>query len=86
MPTNKDEDKSLSKACRSAIARSPLDISELNIRSTGGYIDLEGKVRAPRGAAGHVAVRKEFENLITICRSVRGVKDASGSRVTVIEG
>lgn len=87
MPANsKDEDRALAKACRQAVARSALDISELTIMCVGGYIELGGKVRAPRGQAGVLDVRKEFKQLINVVRQVRGVKDAYGDRVMVIEG
>jgi hypothetical protein len=86
MPSSKDEDRALAKACRQAVARSALDISELTIIAIGGYIELGGKVRAPRGQAGALDVRKEFKQLQNVVRQVRGVKDCYGERVMVIEG
>lgn len=86
MAVNKDEDKALAKASRSAIAKSPLDISELNLSCSGGFVELTGKVRCPRGHIGNMNMRKEFQNLVTIVRSVRGVKDCYGGGVTIIEG
>lgn len=83
--SQKDEDRALAKTCRAAMARTALDISELNILCIGGYIELQGKVRAPRGGAGTLNVKKEFEQLIVIARSVRGVKDCRGDRVQLIE-
>lgn len=83
---SKDEDRALAKACRSAMARSSLDISELNVLCVGGYIELQGKVRAPRGQAGTISVKKEFDMLKVVARSVRGVKDCYADRVQVIEG
>ena len=85
MPTNKEEDKALAKSARAAITRTSLDISELMVTSTGGFIELHGKVRAPRGHSGQMNVRKEFQNLVTIIRSVRGVKDCYGDRVAIYE-
>jgi hypothetical protein len=84
MSSTKDEDRAIAKAARAAIARSSLDISELNIGCVGGFIELTGKVRVPRGGAG-MSVRKEFQHLITLVRSVRGVKDCYGGNVTQIE-
>lgn len=86
MASNKEEDRALAKAARSAIARTPLDITELNVACSGGFIELTGKVRVPRGATGSVNVRREFQNIITVVRNVRGVKDCYGGGVTQIEG
>ena len=83
--SKKDEDRALAKAARGAISRSSLDISELNILCVGGFIDLQGKVRAPRGGAGTISVKREFAQIIVLCRSVRGVKDVRGDRVILIE-
>lgn len=85
MPTNKEEDKALAKSARASIARTSLDISELMVTCTGGFVELHGKVRAPRGSSGQMNVRKEFQNLITLIRSVRGVKDCYGDRVAIFE-
>lgn len=82
---SKDEDRAIAKACRSAMARSPLDISELNVLCTGGYVDLQGKVRTPRGSAGTINLKREFENLKVVVRSVRGVKDCRADRIILIE-
>jgi hypothetical protein len=81
----RDDDRALAKAARAAIARTSLDISELNIQCTGGFIEMNGKLRAPRGAAGTVSVRKEFSILKTQVASVRGVKGVYAERVMVFE-
>ncbi len=83
--SQKDEDRAIAKNARGAMARSSLDISELNIVCVGGFIDLQGKVRAPRGSAGTVSVKREFEQIKVLVRSVRGVKDVRGDRVQLIE-
>ncbi|RYG72052.1 hypothetical protein EON80_04540 [bacterium] len=83
--SQRDEDRAIAKAARGAMARSPLDISELNVICTGGYIDLQGKVRAPRGQAGSVNVKREFEQIKIVVRSVHGVKDCRAERVQLIE-
>ena len=83
--SNKDEDKAVAKAARSAMARSTLDIAELNVHCSGGYVELTGKVRVPRGHTGTINMRKEFENLITLVRNVRGVKDCNGGGVIKVE-
>lgn len=83
--SQKDDDRAIAKSARGAMARSALDISELNIVCVGGFIDLQGKVRAPRGGAGTISVRREFEQIKVLVRSVRGVKDVRGDRVQLIE-
>ena len=83
--SQRDEDRAIAKAARGAMARSALDISELNIICVGGFIDLQGKVRAPRGAAGSVSVKREFEQIKILVRSVHGVKDCRADRVQLIE-
>jgi len=85
MNKTKEEDRLLAKNARSMAARSTLDISELNISCMNGTIELMGKVRAPRGGAGTVNVRREFHNLITVVSAVRGVKHVQSTRVAVYE-
>ncbi len=83
--TTRDEDRALAKTARAAIARTSLDITQLNIACRGGNIEMDGKVRAPRGAAGSVNVRKEFQIIKTQIHSVRGVREVYGERVSIIE-
>ena len=49
---SRDEDRALAKTARAAIARTALDITQLNIACRGGIIEMDGKVRAPRGGGG----------------------------------
>ena len=83
--SQRDEDRATAKAARAAMARSALDISELNILCTGGFVDLQGKVRAPRGASGHISVKREFDQIILMVRNVHGVKECRADRVQLIE-
>ena len=83
--SSRDEDRALAKTARAAIARTGLDITQLNIACRGGIIELDGKVRAPRGGAGSMNVRKEFQIIKTQIHSVRGVREVYGDRVAVIE-
>ena len=86
MPSSsRDEDRALAKSARGAIARTALDITQLNIACRGGIIEMDGKVRAPRGGAGSVNVRKEFQIIKTQIHAVRGVREVYGDRVAVIE-
>lgn len=81
----KAENHATAKAARAAVAKSILDISELNIACSSGTIELWGKVRPPRGHTGTVNMKKEFEHLQTLILSVRGVRDVDGKRVIVLE-
>lgn len=83
--TSRDEDRALAKMARAAIARTALDISQLNIACRGGIIEMDGKVRAPRGGAGSVNVRKEFQIIKTQIHSLRGVREVYGERVAILE-
>jgi len=85
MNNTKDEDRQTAKNARAMAARSMLDISELNMTCMNGTLELMGKVRAPRGGNGSVNVRKEFHNLLTVVRSVRGVRDVQSTRVAIYE-
>ena len=83
--SSRDEDRALAKAARGTIARTSLDITQLNIACRGGIIELDGKVRAPRGGAGSINVRKEFQIIKTQIHSMRGVREVYGDRVAIIE-
>ena len=82
----KTANHAIAKAARNAVAKSSLDISELNIACNGSTIELWGKVRAPRGHTGSVNMKKEFEHLQNIILAVRGVRDVEGRRVILVEG
>jgi hypothetical protein len=69
---------------RHMIAKSPLDISQLQISCHGGAVELTGIVKPPRDAKA-MNVHKEFEVLKDLIRSTRGVKDVQASRVKVQE-
>ena len=81
----KDEDRHTAKTARAAAARTPLDITELHGNCMNGTIELSGKIRAPRGGSGTMNVRKEFQNLLTVVRAVRGVRDVQSSRVALYD-
>ena len=85
MSSTKEEDRHIAKTARAAAARINLDISELHITCGNGYIDMIGKVRAPRGGAGAINVRKEFQSMIAVIRNVRGVRDVQWARVMVFD-
>ena len=79
------ENNAIAKSARNAIAKSTLDISELNIAFVGGTIELYGKVRPPRGATGVTNIKKEFENLKNMILGVRGVRDVQSQRVIILD-
>ena len=80
----KSECSATARLARHAIAKSPLDISELNIHcSNGGLIELSGKVMIPRNFKGEMSVYKEFENLKNMIRSSRGVREVQSERVKI---
>jgi len=82
---SKAENHSISKLARHAIAKSMLDISELNIScSNGGQIDLTGKVRTPTGYVGSLNVRQEFDALTEMVRNTRGVRHISRDSVLML--
>ena len=78
------ENNAIAKSARNAIAKSILDISELNIAFHGGTIELWGKVRPPRGH-GELNMKKEFENLKNMILAVRGVRDVQAQRVILLD-
>jgi hypothetical protein len=81
----KAECNSTARLARHAIAKSPLDISELNIHCTsGGQVQLTGKIKIPRGHLGEINVRKELENLKNLIRSSRGVKEVYADQVKIV--
>ena len=82
----KTANHSTAKAARNVIAKSTLDISELNIACNGGTIELYGKIRAARGQTGEVNMKKEFQHLKDLILSVRGVREVNGIRVMIIDG
>jgi hypothetical protein len=79
----KQENNAIAKSARHAIAKSVLDISELNIAFSGGTIELYGRVRPPRGHTGELNMKKEMEHLQNLIMSVRGVRDVNIRRVIV---
>jgi hypothetical protein len=81
----KDEDRHTAKTARAAAARTGLDITELNVTCMNGIIELQGKVKAPRGSTGNLNVRKEFQTLVTVVRAVRGVRDVQSARVVLFD-
>lgn len=81
----KQENNAIAKSARNAIAKSILDISELNISFSGSTIELYGKVRPPRGHSGELSMKKEFEHLKDMILAVRGVRDVQAQRVVILD-
>ncbi len=78
------ENNAIAKSARNAIAKSTLDISELNIAFSGSTIELYGKVRAPRGSNGIINMKKEMEHIKEMILNVRGVREVQSNRVIVV--
>ena len=85
MPNNRDEDRALTKAARTSLSRTILDVGELQISCVDGYVELTGKVRAPRGHTGHVDFKKEIEQIRQHMKNVRGVKEVYTGRILIIK-
>jgi hypothetical protein len=80
----KSECNAVARLARHAIAKTTLDISELNIScGQGGQVELTGKIKLPRGHVGDINVKKEFEVLVNAIRSSRGVRDVYATRVVL---
>ncbi|MBV9867185.1 MAG: hypothetical protein JO316_17655 [Abitibacteriaceae bacterium] len=79
------EDKLIAMHARHAIAKTPLDISELSINCYRGCVELSGVIKRPRNFQGNFNVRKEFDNLKMLVRTAHGVKDVIAERVQVME-
>lgn len=79
------EDKTIAMSARRAVAKSSLDITQLQISCARGVIELTGQVKAPRGYSGEYSIRKEFQALITMLQGVRGVREVYGNRVRIFD-
>ena len=79
------EDKQTAMHARHSIAKTPADISELNISCAKGVVELSGKLKRPRGFVGNFSVRKEFEIMQVSIRLVHGVKDVVADRVELLD-
>ena len=79
------EDKLIAMHARHAIAKTPLDISELSITCYRGTIEMSGKVKRPRNFAGNFNVKKEFDVMRQLIRTAHGVKDVIYDRVQIID-
>ncbi len=79
------EDKQLSIRARHAIARAPIDISELTISASRGMIELNGKVKKPPRSGDEISLLKEFRRAVDMIRAVPGVKDVVSERVRVMD-
>jgi len=79
------EDKLIAMHARHAIAKTPIDISQLVISCCKGVVELNGKVKKPRNFAGDLNLRAEFRTLCDLVRSAHGVKDVMYERVEIVE-
>jgi hypothetical protein len=79
------EDKMIAMHARHAIAKTPLDISELVIGCSKGVLTMYGKVKKPRNFTGDINVKREVEILKQLVRNTRGAKDLVADRLQIIE-
>jgi hypothetical protein len=84
MPSNKNEDRALARLCRATFAKTQLDVSQLEVYCTDGNVELVGKVKAPRGLAGVMDLKKEMTALKNHLRGIRGVREVYDTRVSLI--
>lgn len=83
---SKAEDAAMARTARRAMAKTMLDITELNTACSNGNIELYGKVRPTREAAGGGAnVKREFEALVENVRKVRGVNEVITFQVKLFQ-
>jgi hypothetical protein len=79
------EDKALALQARHAIARSPLDISQVMVNCSRGVLEVTGSVRRPRDYRGDLNMKQELLNIKRLLQGVRGVKDVIADRLRVME-
>jgi hypothetical protein len=80
----KTANHAIAKTARNVIAKSIVDISELNIACSGGTVELYGKLRPPRSHPGAINMKQELEHIKDMVLSVRGVREVNSNRVIVI--
>lgn len=81
------DDKVIALHVRHALAKSPLDISELIVTCYSGSVNLEGKVRRARNQPGakELNLNRELETLKLLARNTQGVKSLYADRVRIID-
>ncbi len=84
MPSNKMEDRALAKMCRTALAKTSMDVSQLEIHCSDGNVELTGKVKAPRGHPGGMSLKTEMNTLKNNMRAIRGVREVYDTRVLLM--
>jgi hypothetical protein len=79
------EDRAMSVTLRRVVAKSNLDISQLNISFSRGVVELTGTVKLPKGMEGIAEPRKEFALLKQQIGATRGVREVYGERVRIFD-
>jgi hypothetical protein len=79
------EDKLIAMHARHAIAKTPLDISELVIACNRGVLEIYGKVKRPRNFVGQIDLNRELATLKQLARNTHGAKDLISDRLQVLE-
>ena len=80
------DDKVIALHVRHAFAKSPLDITELNVSCHQGCVELNGKVTRPRNYPGakELNLSRELETLTPLARTPHGVTSVYADRVRVM--
>lgn len=81
---NKMEDRALAKACRTALAKTSLDVTQLEIYCSDGNVELTGRVKVPRNHTGGMDMKKEMQALKNHIRLIRGVREVYDTRVILM--
>jgi len=79
------EDKQLAIRARHAMARLPIDISEVIITASRGMVEINGKVKKLTKGGGEISLRKEFLRGVEVVRTIPGVKNVVAERVYIMD-
>lgn len=79
------EDKQLALQVRHAMARTPLDLSGVQVSCSRGHIELVGMVRKPKDFRGDMDLKKEVKTMKQIIQQVRGVTELYASNLRIYD-
>lgn len=77
------EDKQLALQVRHMMARSPLDLTGVQVSCSKGTIELVGMVKRPRDFRGELDLKKEVAKLKQSAQLVRGVTEVYSSQLRI---
>ncbi len=79
------EDKQLALQVRHTMARSPLDLTGVQVSCSKGTIELAGWVKRPRDFRGELDLKKEVAKIKQLVQLVRGVTDVYSTQLRIQE-